>query len=351
MVLPSLEVGGMERMTLDLSKTLMDLGHEVSVVCVDLAGELVEAADQEEIPVHVLSSPEKGPALRKHLRNTRPDVVHLHMAPWLKTAMAARLSGSRFINTLHGVPENITHASRTSMRLAGALTHNLVLVSEALREFARSEFLVPDRKITTITNGIDVHRFSPSHSARELKNDLGIPSQSRIIGSVARLAPVKNQHLLIRAMSELQTPDAHLVLVGDGESREELEALAHALEIQERVHFLGTTVDTVPTLLAMDLFALSSKAEGLPMCLLEAMACQIPIVSTDVGGIPDLLEDGGLGRLTPSGDSAALAGALDELLAKDPVEVQEVVKEARTVCVQRYSSKAMARAYLKAYRG
>lgn len=350
MVTPTLEVGGMERLTLDLSKNLIEMGHEVSVTCVDFGGELAEVAQAGGIPVHVLEGKNRGTALRRHLKKQKADVVHLHMAPWLRTALAARLARSRFVQTLHGVPEGLTRGARWSMRLAAELTHAVVLVSAPLGSFAIRDIGVPTRKLTTILNGIDVDRFSPVHAGRDLRTELGMPSGARILGTVARLAPVKNQGMMLRALALLE-PSFHLVFAGDGEGRSDLEGLSRSLDLADRVHFLGSITDTVPVLRAMDAFLLTSKAEGLPMCLLEAMACQIPIVSTAVGGIPDLLQGGHLGRLVDGWEPRELASSIEELFRLDPVPREQTLQAARAICVDQYSSRAMSEAYLRTYRG
>jgi glycosyltransferase involved in cell wall biosynthesis len=273
------------------------------------------------------------------------------MAPWLKTAVGARVAGARFVCSLHGVTENLSGREIRSMRLAAGLTHATVLVAESLRPFAAGVIGVDPGKISVIPNGIDTDRFRPTDGSSQLRAGLGIPPEAFLVGTVARLSPVKNQALLIEAVAGMNDDKVHLVLAGDGECREDLEGQAQALGMRARVHFLGSVVETVPVYQALDLFVLSSVAEGMPMCILEAMACSVPIVSTDVGGIPELLGQGRLGWLVPSGNIEELTRVLQEAAAGPTPETRAAAQAGRDVCVEEFSTMAMARAYQKRYRG
>ncbi|NIQ52191.1 MAG: glycosyltransferase, partial [Gemmatimonadetes bacterium] len=209
----------MERMTLDLSRTLARRGDLVSITCTDTAGYLAGVAHRDGIPLHVVPPGRGGRGLLRHLRELRPDVVHLHMAPWLKTALGARAAGAPLVTTLHGVPENVGPMGLRSMRLAARATRHVVLVADSLSEWALERLRVAEHKVCTILNGIDVEEYAPDGPARDLRGELGIAGEAMIVGTVARLAPVKNQQLLIRAVAESRLPGVHVVLVGEGECR------------------------------------------------------------------------------------------------------------------------------------
>jgi glycosyltransferase involved in cell wall biosynthesis len=200
-----------------------------------------------------------------------------------------------------------------------------------------------------IPNGIDTARFRPDRAARvAIRRELGIPEAAVVIGSVGRLAPEKNFKLLIRALGPLFTPELFLVLVGDGAERGELGTLAEKMGVSQYLRLTGARSDVPELLAAFDIFALSSLTEGLPLAVPEAMAVGLPVISTAVGGLPDVIEDGVTGYLVPPEDEAALRGRLEQL-SKDRAQAQALGCFARSSALARYSSERMLRDYLALY--
>ena len=178
-------------------------------------------------------------------------------------------------------------------------------------ETLRSSGDVPRDKLLVIDNGVDLERFQVDDAQRiEARARLGIPEAAFVIGSVGRLAPEKNYGFLMRAAEPLLSSGAHLVFVGDGSERGRLEAQAAASRRPAAVHFAGAQSDVATFLAAMDVFSLSSTFEGLPLALLEAMACGRTVVASAIGGIPLVVEDGSTGLLVASGDEAGFTAAL-----------------------------------------
>jgi glycosyltransferase involved in cell wall biosynthesis len=167
-----------------------------------------------------------------------------------------------------------------------------------------------------------------------------------VVGTVGRLAEIKRQDLLLRAFAEVRKacPDARLLLVGDGPERAGLEALAAALGVADAVRFAGYQQEPEPYLRLMDVFALTSRSEGMPMSLLEAWAARVPVVASRVGGIPELVEDGRTGLLFDFPDTAGLASHLGRLLA-DPGLARELADAGRQAVEARFDQRAAARAY------
>jgi glycosyltransferase involved in cell wall biosynthesis len=200
-----------------------------------------------------------------------------------------------------------------------------------------------------IANGIDTQRFSLDLDARRrVRAELGIPEQAWVVGTVGRLAPEKNQGLLIDAMSPMLDPRRHLVIVGEGPERPELERRAQATMRPELVHLTGARRDISSLLSAFDVFALTSQSEGLPLVLLEAMAMGLPVVSTAVGGIFDLVEPGVTGFLVKPGDTTALMTQLIELSTR-PQSALDIANTARRRVLDRYSAEQMASDYEALY--
>jgi glycosyltransferase involved in cell wall biosynthesis len=205
-------------------------------------------------------------------------------------------------------------------------------------------------EVHVIENGIPLGAFAPNAQLRaEVRRELGIPASACVVGTVARLSEVKNQPLLVRAMGPLLGPEVRLVLVGDGPFRPQVEQAIANLPSPEFVHLLGQRLDVPRVLTSFDIFALSSDSEGLPMVLPEAMACALPVVSTSVGGIPDVVADGKNGYLVPKGDEAQLRQRLSSLIG-DPNKRSEFSASARVDALERRSSETMHQRYMELYR-
>jgi glycosyltransferase involved in cell wall biosynthesis len=165
------------------------------------------------------------------------------------------------------------------------------------------------------------------------------------------LNEVKRQDLLLRAVAALGPgyDDIQVLLVGDGPARGELEQLVPSLGLKGRVYFAGYQSAPERFLPAMDVFALTSRLEGLPLALLEAWAAGLPIVSSAVGGVPKLVENGGAGLLFPNGDQDGLVVALRSLFA-DPLKAAQMATAGQTLVRERYSLERMASDYESRYR-
>jgi glycosyltransferase involved in cell wall biosynthesis len=198
-------------------------------------------------------------------------------------------------------------------------TAHIVTTGERLRLQVIEETGVDAARVVSIPTGIDLARFSPG-VASEARAALGLPTGGRVIGIVATMRGWKGHSFLFEAFARLDEPDAMLLAVGDGPQREALGTLAAQLGIAERVRFPGNQDDVVPWLRAMDVFCLPSWAnEGVPQALMQAMACGLPVVTTPVGSIAEIVTPGETGLLVPPRDMASLGAALRTLLADAPL--------------------------------
>lgn len=356
-VLSSFGIGGQERMAAELSRAQHAAGH--SVVAISLSGdadgpvrEMFRAAG-----VHTITE-KKGPGLDLslpvrlafRLGLERVDVVHTHNPhALLYGAPASKLARAAAVHTKHGI--NPDRPRRLWLRrAAGALVDAYVVVTPALAAVARENRECNPARLSVVPNGIDVSLFAPSTAARSAaRARLEIPPDARVVGTVGRLAPEKDQALLVRAMLPLLGPLRHLVIVGDGPEREALDALVHSSGKAAYVHMTGAR-DDIPLLLpAFDVFALPSRTEGLPLVLLEAMSTELVVVASAVGGIPDLIEHGATGFLVPPGECEALASQLVSLL-DDPPRADQIGRAARQRVVAKHSLERMAAGYEALYR-
>jgi len=356
-VLSSFGTGGQERVALDLARRQRAQGHRV--VALALAdppsgpmAALFEAADVATGTVTKLG-PSFDPTLAVRLARTlaahQVDVVHTHNPHALVYgAPAAALCTKACLHTKHGI--NPDPARRLWLRRAAArVLDAFVAVTPRLARVATSNHECDPTQLHVVPNGIDTQLFSLDLEARRrIRAELGIPEQAWVVGSVGRLAPEKHQSLLIDAMAPMLEPRRHLVLVGDGPERAALLARAQATLRPELVHFTGARSDVSSLLSAFDVFALTSDSEGLPLVLLEAMAMGLPVVSTSVGGIPDLIEHERTGFLVEPDNCSELTRQLI-CLSTRPQAALDAASAGRRLVVQRHSIERMAGEYERLY--
>jgi glycosyltransferase involved in cell wall biosynthesis len=355
-VLSSLQIGGGERMALELAAGQRQAGNDVMVVSLAPPpdGPLVDAFRGRGITVErVAKRPGFDVTLPLRLaslfRRRRVGLVHTHnRQPLIYGAPAGKLAGAKVVHTRHG-PGRGTRREQWLRRGAGTMVDAYVAVSPALAALARELGDCSDGKLKVIENGVDMAAFGGAAGERgAARAELGIPADAWVVGSVGRLAPEKCYPLLVRAAAPLLGPQARLVLVGDGVEAASIRTEIDARGVAPFVAMAGVRHDVPRCLAALDAFALSSRLEGLPLCALEAMAAGLPVVATAVGGLPALIEDGVTGFLVPSGDEQALGRALASLRA-DPALARAVGERGRAHVRRLYAHDAMVRRYLDLY--
>jgi glycosyltransferase involved in cell wall biosynthesis len=353
-VLSSLALGGQERLVVDLARRQRPAAR--GILAVTLAGRSQGALPDElaRAGVEVVAvSRREGvdPALPARLyrlfRQRRVDLVHTHnRMPLVYAAPAGKLAGARVVHTRHG-PGVGTPRERWLRRQAARFADAYVTVSA---ETARVHHDCAPAKRSVIENGVDVTLFRPDPEARAaVRGALGIGPAAWVIGTVGRLAPEKDQALLLRAAAPLLAGERMLLLAGDGPERTRLQALAADLGVAARVRLLGARADVPRLLAALDVFALTSRMEGLPLALLEAMATALPVVATPVGAIPAVLGDQGERGFLATGEGE-LRGHLTALAAA-PDRARALGAAGRARVVARFSLERMVERYWALYRG
>jgi glycosyltransferase involved in cell wall biosynthesis len=355
-VVLSMNVGGLERIVLDLTREGMRLGQEVAIVCVETAGTLAATAESLGAPV---VSAGKRPGLRWGLRRTlreifkrlRPDVVHTHQVGALFYAgPAAQKAGvPAIIHTEHGKHYAARFGTRVLGKIAARSARRFCCVSTDVADEVKRYRVAPERKLIVVPNGIDTARFlAPPDS--ELRRSLGIPEEAPVVGTIGRLSEVKRQDVLLRgfALVRRSVPDVHLLLVGDGPLRAELQRLASELGIGEVTHFAGYQSQPERFLALMSVFALTSRSEGMPLAVLEAWAAGVPVVASAVGGLPELIDQDRTGLLFPALDERALAAAMERLLL-DRAAAVAMGDRGREWVQSQYTLERMAQRYRQHY--
>ena len=335
--------GGQEIRTLTEAQGFIRRGHRVVLYAAPGARIAIEAS-RFDVPVVTLPIGRKRlhgiSRLATRLADDPVDIVNAHSSTdaWLAALACEWLRRRRraapvLVRTRHvsiAVPND--RATRWLYRTASA---RVVTTGEALRaQLIRDNGLDPAR-VESVPTGIDETRFRP-RPREAARSELGLPRDVPLIGIVATLRSWKGHRFAIDAMQALRHRDARLLIVGDGPQRSALEAQVDALQLRERVTFVGQQADVAPWLAALDVFALPSYAnEGVPQALLQAMFASIPCVTTDAGAIPEIARDGETARIVRREDAADLARAIDGLLAA-PDDAARMAGRARAFVAPRY---------------
>ncbi|TDF67695.1 glycosyltransferase [Cupriavidus sp. L7L] len=352
-----LRLGGAERQVADLARQFVAFGHDVAVVSLTLAQEValppevtLHRVDLHKDPLRFLLTLQ---AVRKWVARWRPDIIHAHM---FHANIFARLLRSRRAGGAR-IPVLCTaHSSREGGRLRmlayrltdGLCTANTHVSAEGM-QYMLDVRATKAGRISVMPNGIDTDRFCRDSQARaQTRQALGVGPDAKIVLNVGRLVHEKDQQRLIEAFRQLaDDPETGagicLLIAGDGPLKATLIQHAAALGLSHAVRLLGPC-DNVPALInAADLFVLSSVREGLPLVVAEALACETPVVVTDVSGVRALLAASG--SIVPAGDTDALArGMRAALLGRQDVGA------GRAHAVAAYSLVSVAQRWIDLYR-
>ena len=282
----------------------------------------------------------------------RNDIQMVHLAS-LKShyvgRLIARRLGLRSIIHLHDT-KRLPLPIRLLQKTVAEHTDLALAVSDPVGELGVSEYGLPQEKVRTLHNGIDVERFADvDREARSrVRMELGLGEEAKVIGIIGRLADMKGQPYAIRAMPMVleKVPEAILVLVGEGEARRRCEALVGELGLERCVKLVGQRSNMPEVLAALDVVAMPSMfGEGLPYAAIEALAAGRPVVGFPTAGIPEVVVDGETGLLVPPGDVDALAQALIRVLGDDELRERMSVgarKDAQRFTIARHVDSLIA---------
>jgi L-malate glycosyltransferase len=289
------------------------------------------------LPIGPLYSPRtaaQGVRFLRLLRREGIEVVHTHdlytnifAAPW------ARLAGCRVIASRRWLDSSPRAGLLPLNRWSYRCAHRVVVNSSVVARLMIDTERVPAARVLELPNFLEERAFNhvPVEVRGARRRSWGVPQGAFVIGTVARLAPVKNHALVLRALQRLDE-DVHLVLIGEGPSRHALEELAKELHVDRRVHFTGQLVETENLHQFFDVSVLCSRSEGFPNAVIEALAAGCPVVATPVGGVPEVIIERQTGLLVPVDQPDALAASVLEL--RRDAGLRERLCEAGPACVR-----------------
>jgi L-malate glycosyltransferase len=359
-VLPTFVPAGLEMRTVSL---IAGFGRELrhSILSMDGRTDAMERLPPDA-PVRLLSSPPKAGSLlttarlRRILRREEPDLVLTYNWGSFDMLLAARSLGfGRVIHHEDGFDADEAHAFKRRRVLARRAVLSgvprVVVPSARLYDIATRLWKIPPERVSLIRNAVRLDGYVPADGNPELRRELGIPAGALVVGTLGHLRPEKNFLRFLDACAALDPAlGVHVLLVGEGPERPALEARAARPDLAGRVHLAGYRPDPPRFYRTMDVFAMSSDTEQMPVCLLEAMSSHLPVTATDVGDVRAVLSPEQEPFLIPLREDAAagLARAITEL-ARNPELRRRLGEANRRWVEERFSFATMLAAYRDVY--
>lgn len=348
-VVDSMDMGGAETLVSQMCQMQREQGHDPLIYAVAALGALGERlraegfAVQASVGLHLSDSTQ---VFFRLFKESRPDTVHIHNpTPTIYAALAARTVGvPSIISTRHSLvapPHNLV--AELKYACAAHFCDWIVGICDATTTNLKSLRSIPARKIARVYNGATPLQPTPK--------DKWPTKTGFTLLYVGRLQPIKNHSLLLHAFQiALETmPDLRLWTVGDGSEREMLQNLATGLGIAGKVTFWGQQLDVAPFFSAADAFIMSSKSEGLPVSLLQALSLGLPAIVTDVGGMAEVARLANAGLIVPPANPSEMAAAI-LCMARSDEERKQFSRNAEAAFRSRFTLQTMVDAYMDLYR-
>ncbi len=344
------DIGGLERVMVNCINAMQDNNYQHVVIALTEVSDFVQHLNNS-VEVHQLNK-KSGKDLASHcrlfklLRQIKPNILHTYNLAAIEYHLVAKLAGVKgHIHAEHGRdnadPQGLNKKHNLLRKLMSPFIDYFVAVSTDLADWLKETVEIPSKKVNLIRNGINTDSFYRQRADDDVVRFI----------HVARFDLVKDQAGLITAFAQLlQDSDikAHLMLVGDGEQMSPLKSLVQQLNINEYVEFTGAKNNIAELLSNADVFVLSSIAEGIPMTVLEAMASSLPVISTHVGGLPELIIPHENGLLVEKQNSEQLSLAMENYVNNRDF-IEQHGKRAKLFIEDNYSEKNMVSEYLNLY--
>jgi glycosyltransferase involved in cell wall biosynthesis len=344
-------VGGMESCVLSLIQRLPPDRFHVQVLCPH-EGPFCDEVRALGFDCQAIAMPESPPwatiqAVSALVHAEGIDILHAHLPnAHLLAALVGRLTERPVLTTIHG--RQVSMADLEAHRAAGT---TVCAVCRASELHALGIGIDPAR-LECIGNGVDTTVFAPRHDAQERKawrarlragdatgdaSAEAVSDDAVLVGFVGRLSPEKAPQDFVRAALLLRdrAPQARFVIVGDGPMREQVQGLIRQYRLDSVLTLAGVQHDMPAVYGALDIVVSTSHSEAMPLALMEAMACALPIVATRVGGVGDLVEHGGTGWMCDAGDVQGIAASVATLI-EQPSLRQRMAQRARERCTAKF---------------
>lgn len=359
-ILHSFNMGGLENGVVNLLNNSDHDMFEHEICCVTKSGNAALRL-KNRIPIYEMYKHEGNdwrliPKLAKLMKNRKPDIVHTRNWGTVDGIVAAKLAGIRAV--VHGEhgwnmddPRGQNIKRRMLRKLLSGTVDHFLAVSENIKNWMIDSVGIKSRKISKILNGVDTNKFCADNKGVD-RNKLGFANNAVIIGTVGRLDPIKDQQLLLNAFAKLNHEQENLCLIfiGDGPERKRLESIKRTFPCRDHIFFLGERHDIHEVLPMFDIFVLPSKNEGISNTILEAMATGLPVIATDVGGNPELVQHAHTGLLIPPIDCDALVDAMNFYIEQAPHMRKIHGQNARDRAVRDFSLDSMVKQYETLYK-
>jgi glycosyltransferase involved in cell wall biosynthesis len=293
--------------------------------------------------------------LAKILKEKKIDIIHCQKhKPTVYGTLAVLISGGMSVIThVHGLFRTRSAKRRFFNWIILRFVKRVIAVSDSVRsDIIKSNWNIDPAKVVTVKNCINLGTIdSISTGRRDARLKLGIPEDETVFGTVGRLVATKGQTYLIDAFQAVmkKIPNSRLVIIGDGSLSQKLQKQVEESGISSRVLFTGYRKDVLELLMGFDVFVLPSLAEGLSIALLEAMASRLPVIASDVGGIPEVFGNSYCGRLVPPKDVAALSAAMVEIGLLDNTQKKRLGEEGRKKIEEEFTADVMIRKIQEVY--
>jgi sugar transferase (PEP-CTERM/EpsH1 system associated) len=359
------DVGGLENGIVNLLNNMPSSAYRHAIVALTEATDFRRRIRRDDVEVIALHKPAGHgfwlyPALYRLFRETRPAIVHSRNLAALEVVVPAWLAGVPVrIHGEHGRDvgdlEGNSRRHQWIRRLYRPFVHHYIALSRDLADYLTQKIRVPSHRVTQVCNGVDSLRFQPLTDAAP--HTPGCPFHDPaqwLVGTVGRMQTVKDQTRLATAfVRALQIEPAlrsrmRLVMIGEGPLRMQAQAILDQAGVADLAWLPGERDDVAQIMGRLNCFVLPSLAEGISNTILEAMACGLPVIATDVGGNAELVTHGATGEIVPPADAQALAESLVRL-ASDPQRARAMGRAGRVAAESRFSLQAMVSAYQRLY--
>jgi glycosyltransferase involved in cell wall biosynthesis len=291
--------------------------------------------------------------IRKIIKKNKIEILHCHQyTPWVYGVIAAALTSTKVIFTEHGrfFPDSSTWKRKLINPVLNLFTDNVTVISKATKQALIDFEKIPESSIDVIYNGITPLTIN-QNEVTQLRTELDIPENHTVLGTIARFDPIKNHTMMLKAFSLLleQVPNTTLIIVGDGEERDNIEACIKQLNISNHVILAGYQTKPQTYLALMDIYLLSSLSEGTSMTLLEAMSLYKPCVVTDAGGNPEIVLHSQTGFVTKNDCFSSFCQGIEQYLSLSQPEKKKLQNNTKLRFEQNFNVSSMATNYSNIY--